>query len=327
MNARARRATPILLTVTALVCVATTPPASGQNAEAAAISGMVRQTEIRIAPETTGRLATVAVTPKQHVHKGDLVAVLDNPELTAAVGEAKAAMASAKAERDHVYSGVRAEQVAIAAQAVETAKANLMLAQQQYDRAVALAGKQFASKQTLDESMASLAKAKADLDLKEAQAAEAAAGPTAEERAVADAQVGLAEATLAVLQSRLDKTKLVAPADGTIGIRVAEPGEIIGPGKPVMTLDVDGQTWFAFTIREDELRDVAVGQTVTLMAQGERQIDARVTELRPLGEFATWRAARAVGDHDLNSFRLRLDPSGDVEGLEPGMTVWLGGQP
>jgi HlyD family secretion protein len=46
-------------------------------------------------------------------------------------------------------------------------------------------------------------------------------------------------------------------------------------------------------------------------------------ELRPLGEFATWRAARAVGDHDLNSFRMRLDPVADAGRLEPGMTVWL----
>ena len=172
------------------------------------IPGMVRQTEIRIAPETTGRLATIAVIPGQHVQKGDILAVLDNPELTAAVGEAKAAAASAKAERDRIYSGVRAEEVAIATQAVRTAEANLLLAQQQYDRASALAGKNFATEQALDESTASLAKAKADLDLKRSQAAEASAGPTAEERALADAQVALAEATVADLQAQLDKTRL-----------------------------------------------------------------------------------------------------------------------
>ena len=72
---------------------------------------------------------------------------------------------------------------------------------------------------------------------------------------------------------------------------------------------------------------MTIGKTVALTVQDGRQIDARVTELRPLGEFATWRAARAVGDHDLNSFRLRLDPKGSAEGLEPGMTVWLTAQP
>lgn len=291
------------------------------------IAGMVRQTEIRIAPDATGRLAKVTVNPGQHVHKGDLLAVLDNPELTASVGEAKAAAASAKAQRDHVYSGTRAEEVAIANQAIQTSQANLVLAQQQYDRASALAGKDFASKQTLDTSSASLAKAKADLDLKQAQAAEASAGPTVEERALADAQVALAEATVRDLQAQLNKTRLIAPADGTLDIRVAEPGEIIGPGKPVMTMEADGQAFFAFTLREDDLRDITLGKTLALTVQDGRQIDARVTELRPLGEFATWRAARAVGDHDLNSFRLRLEPNGIVEGLEPGMTVWLSAQP
>ena len=45
--------------------------------------------------------------------------------------------------------------------------------------------------------------------------------------------------------------------------------------------------------------------------------------MRRLGDFATWRAARAVGDHDLNTFAVRADPLDHVDGLEPGMTVWI----
>jgi HlyD family secretion protein len=42
------------------------------------------------------------------------------------------------------------------------------------------------------------------------------------------------------------------------------------------------------------------------------------------GEFATWRAARVVGDHDLNTFLVRTDPVGLVSPeLQPGMSVWL----
>lgn len=64
---------------------------------------------------------------------------------------------------------------------------------------------------------------------------------------------------------------------------------------------------------------------VTAVALTGRRIAARVMELWPLGEFATWRDARAVGGHDLNSFRLRLDPVAAADGLQPGMTVWLRG--
>jgi HlyD family secretion protein len=287
------------------------------------IAGMVRQTEIRVAPEITGRLASVAVRAGQAVHKGDLLAVLSNPELAASLGEAQAAARSAKAERDRIYSGVRAEQVAILGRSVETAQANLVLAEQEDARAIALAAREFASRQRLDESNASLAKARSDFSLKQAQLTAARAGPTAEERALADARVALAAATVADLQAKLDKARLVAPVDGTVGVLVAEIGEVLPVGKPVLTLEVGQERWFAFTVREDALTGLTVGNDVTLTTDDGKPIAARLTELRPLGEFATWRAARAVGDHDLNSFRLRLDPVGAVPDLQPGMTVWL----
>jgi HlyD family secretion protein len=325
MDARPRKRLLAALAVIAVVAVAGVVVFLPRHAAAPPLSGMVRQTEIRIAPEISGRLVSIPVRVGQEVHKGDLLAVLDNPELAASLGEAKAAAISARAQRANVYSGVRAEEVAILADSVRTAEANLLLAEQQNARAVALAAKDFASRQQLDESMASLAKAQADLDLKRAQHAAASAGPIAEERALADARVALAEATVAHLQAQLDKTRLVAPVDGTVGILVAELGEVVPVGKPVLTIDASAARWFAFTLREDDLKQLTVGSDVTLTTDDGRRIAARVTELRPLGEFATWRAARAVGDHDLNSFRLRLDPLAATGDLQPGMTVWLPG--
>ena len=143
---------------------------------------------------------------------------------------------------------------------------------------------------------------------------------TVEERALADARVALAEATVASIQAKLDKTRLVAPADGTINIRVAD---IIGPGKPVVMMDVDDRSWFAFTVREDNLHGIPVGTSVMLSTPNGLSIPAHVTELRPLGEFETWRAARAVADHDLNSFRVRLEADMPTNCLEPGMTAPL----
>lgn len=293
------------------------------GAPSAPALGMMRQTEIRIAPETTGRLTSLTVAPGQQVNAGDVLATLSNPELAASVEEARFALASAGADRDRVLSGMRAEEVAIAAQAVVTAEDNLVRAQAQYDRAAALAPKGFASHEQLDEDTASLAKAKADLDLKRAQHDEAVAGPTREQRELAEAKVVLAAAGLATLEAELGKLRLVSPADGTVGIQVAEPGEILVPGKPVMTLLVQGNLWFGFTLREDRLGPLVIGSNVALTAADGHSIPARVTELRPLGEFATWRAARAVGDHDLNSFRLRIEPVVATDALQPGMSVWL----
>ena len=60
------------------------------------------------------------------------------------------------------------------------------------------------------------------------------------------------------------------------------------------------------------------------MRQGESEATpAVVTELLPLGPFATWQAERAIGDHDRNTLRLRLDPQVIRPDFEPGITVWL----
>ena len=103
---------------------------------------------------------------------------------------------------------------------------------------------------------------------------------------------------------------------------VANPGEIIAPGQSVMTMTAGG-LWFTFTVREDRLRGITIGSKEKIITAHGKSLEGRVTELRPLGEFATWRAARAVGDHDLNSFLLRVDPLVADRELEPGMTVWL----
>lgn len=285
--------------------------------------GMVQRIRLRIAPEVTGRLARVLVAPNDPVQAGATLAVLDNPELLASLDEARAAVTSAAAERDRIRSGLRQEEVDIAGQAVETAEANLLLARQVYDRAIALAGSGNATQQRLDETTAQLEKAQAALDSRKAEYAAAKAGPTAEERALADARVAVAQAALRDLEARLAKLRLVAPRDATVGTISSGTGEILPVGRTVVTLDLHDDLFFAFSIREDRLHGLGIGSRRDLIDGSGRKIPARVTEMRPLGEFATWRAARAVGDHDLNSFRVRFEPLEPTTGLAPGMAVWL----
>ncbi len=257
------------------------------------------------------------------MRKGDVLVTLSSPDLAAAVEQAKAALASANANRANVYAGVRREEIDTAAQDVRIADANLALAQQQHERAAKLAAKDFASKQQLDQATEALGSAEADLSQVQAAYAQSKAGPTKEERAIADAQVAYAEATLANIEAKLDKTTLSAPVDGVVTLLVAEPGEVVSPGQPVLTIAPANERWFTFTIRENLLAGLTVGSPVRLLAANGDRIDAKVTELRPLGEFAVWRAARAVNDHDLNSFLLRADPDQEVRSVEPGMTVWI----
>ena len=284
---------------------------------------MVRETEVRVAPELSGRLAAIRVVAGQEVKRGDLLAELSNPELAASVDDAKAAALRARTDRDNVLAGVRKEEMAISAQDVQIAESNVVLARQQYTRASELAARNFASRQKLDEATNALNQAEATLAEAQAVLRRNLAGPTIEERAVAEAKLTLANAHTSDLQARLAKTRITAPIDGTIGLIVATNGEIISPGQAIMTLRVPGARWFSFTNREDALGGMTIGSHVTVVTNTGKHLPGQVTELRPLGEFATWRAARAVGDHDLNSFLLRVDPTVPEEGIEPGMTVWL----
>ena len=185
-----------------------------------------------------------------------------------------------------------------------------------------LAAQDNASRQDLDEATAELGTARAGLTAAKLRHAEAQVGPTKEERDAADAQVAAAEATAAVLERRLQKSTLAAPRDGIVRVIVAETGEAVRPGQPVLTLEAGKERWFAFNIREDRLVGQALGATVQIGVTPDRAVPARITEIRGLAEFATWRAARAVGDHDLNTFRVRVEPLEPID-LDPGATVWL----
>jgi HlyD family secretion protein len=294
-----------------------------QRKPAPPLIGVVHETEIRLAPEISARLASLSVKPLQSVRNGEVLAVLSSPEVAASLEEAKANAESARANLANVVAGVRQEERDTAAQNVAIAASNVTLAKQQFARVSVLAAKNYASKQQFDEDAAALGEAEASLALAEAALAQSKVGPTKEQLGIAQSQVALARATVADLEAQLAKTTLTSPVDGIARLLVAEPGEAISPGQPVLTLGVAGERWFTFTIREDRLGGLAMGSKITLRTAAGDHFDAKVTELRPLGEFAVWRAARAVGDHDINSFLLRADPIGPTPSLEPGMTVWI----
>ncbi len=94
--------------------------------------GVVHETEIRIAPEISARLKSLAVTPGQAVRKGETLAELSSPEIAASLEEAKANAESARANLAHVAAGVRQEEIDEAAQRAAVAASNLALAKQQF---------------------------------------------------------------------------------------------------------------------------------------------------------------------------------------------------
>jgi len=286
--------------------------------------GVVRATEVQVEPEVPGQLVSVTVEKGARVHAGDVVAKLSAVELSAQVAQARAALAAATANRDNVYAGVRREEIDTLKNEIAKAIARRDFLELQLTRASTLASQNFESQQTLDQAENDAAGARADVTAAQANYDAAVAGPTREERGIADSEVQAAQAALAVLERHLDKTILRAPADGVVSVIAAEIGENVRAGQPILVIEEAGKQFLSFNAREDHLRGLSVGNTVDVVRSGAMApIKAVVTEMHPLGVFATWQAERVIGDHDRNTLRLRLDPQGNVAGLEPGMTVWI----
>src|ERR1700756_5297566 len=239
--------------------------------DSATLIGVVRTTEIRVAPEVGGQLVTINVQKGDHVRAGDVVAKLSAIELSAAVIQARAALDAASAQRDHVYAGTRAEEVASLASAIDKAKSGLDYAQSELARKAQLVPSDAASQQDLDQATENAATARADLAEAQANHAAAVAGPTREERAIADAQVKAAARAVAVLERRLDKTTLRAPSDGIVSVIVAEVGENVHAGQPVLAIQETGKDWLSFNAREDLLHGLTVGAMVDVWRQGKRE--------------------------------------------------------
>jgi HlyD family secretion protein len=294
------------------------------SGSAATIVGVVRATEVRVEPEVKGQLVSITVEKGTLVRAGDVLARLSAVELTAQADQARAALASATANRNNVYAGVRREQIASLKAEIAKASARSEYVQAQLTRTSTLARQSFESQQALDQAESDAATARADVAKAQANYDAAVAGPTREERAIADAQVRAAATAVVVLERRLEKMTLRAPVDGVVTVVAAEVGENIRAGQPILMLEATGEQWLSFNVREDRLSGLSIGQTVRVMRNGaDGAIKAVITELRPLGTFATWQAERVIGDHDRNTLRLRLDPEGELAGLEPGMTVWI----
>ena len=220
---------------------------------------------------------------------------------------------------------MRAEEIAALAAEIAKAKARLEYAEAQLARVAYLARSDIASQQALDQAENDVASARADVAEAEANHAAAVAGPTREERAIADAQVKAAASALAVLERRLDKTILRAPADGVVSVIVAEVGENIRAGQPVLAIEETGKRWLSFNAREDLLHGLTVGsdgRRARGRARAKRRRPSSPSSCRsgrsrpgrPSARSAITIAIRCA----CASIRRAI-----ATGFEPGMTVWL----
>lgn len=287
------------------------------------IQGQAEATETRISGKVPGRIIAFRVEEGQSVKAGDTLAILDSPEVHAKLRQALAAEDAAQAQNRKAIKGAREEQIASAYEMWQKAIAGRDIARKSYERVKNLYEKGVVTAQKKDEAEANYHAMEATEKAARSQYEMAKNGAEREDKQAAEALVNRAQGAVEEVESYLKETVLTAPSDGEVSEIFPKRGELVGTGAPVMHLIDLNDIWVSFNVREDFLKDFQMGEefTAVVPALDNREISLKVTFLKDMGTYATWKATKTTGQYDLKTFEVRARPVDRIEGFRPGMSV------
>lgn len=287
------------------------------------IMGQAEATTIRISGKVPGRIASYRFNEGDQVKAGDTLVFLSTPEVQAKLMQVEAVKAAAEAQHAKAMKGARDQEVTAAYEMWQKAQAGLTIAKKSYDRVRNLYEKGVMSAQKKDEAEANYNAMVATEKAARSQYEMAKEGARKEDKAAAAALVNQASGALAEVESYVEESALVAPIDGEISERFPEVGELVGTGAPIMNIADLTDMWVSFSIREDLLSQVKVGNEVKAFvpALDNQEITLMVYYMKDMGTYAAWKATKTTGQYDAKTFEVRARPVQPVEGLRPGMSV------
>lgn len=216
--------------------------------------------KVEVGATITGRVERVPVREGARVKAGEVLVELERAELAAAAAQARAAAARARAR----VASVRTLALPTAQAGLQQAEANLRLAEQEERRNRELLAKGFISQARLDEAVRQLEVSRSVLASARANAgAQAAEGAEAQQ---AQSQLAEAEAALATAEARLAQTRIRAPGDGVVLERLIEPGDIVQPGRRLISLALDGAVRLVVQVDEKNLPLIRQGAVAVAAA-------------------------------------------------------------
>jgi HlyD family secretion protein len=257
------------------------------------VSGTVEIREVQLAPLASGRLARLLKDEGDTVHRGDTIAVLEQPGLEALISQRRA-QAQAAAARTAEIAAVVADSQRAANELRRAAPLHQsgVISAQQYENL-------------------------------EAAAAAAAARLQAVRAATRDSAA--ARAGLLVTESIRDQLTIIAPEDGVVLTRFAHPGEALSAGAPVVSVGLVRRPWIRAYVGEPLIARLKIGQSVTVRLDGyDRPFAGRVVEIASRAEF-TPRAALTERERADLVFGIKVETdSQDLGGrLKAGLPVTL----
>lgn len=285
------------------------------------IQGEAETSEYRVSSKVPSRVLELRVEEGQMVRKGDTLAIMEAPEVDAKLTQATAARSMAEAVESKAMNGARRQEVQGAYELYQKAKAGLDIAEKTYQRVERLFENGVLPEQKRDEAKAQYDAAKATVIAAESQYEMAKEGARIEDKAAAAAQVNRAQGAVDEVKSYVSETVLTAAADGMVTEIFPHVGELVGSGAPVMNVAMVDKVWFTFNVREDKLQRFRNGKICNIFVPGiNRTVKAKVTRIKNVGNFAAWKATKALDGIDLKVFEVRITPTEKVEGIVSGMS-------
>lgn len=286
------------------------------------LQGMADADTVNVAAKITARLAELKVREGDRVKAGQVLFVLDSPEVAAKEEQAHGALDAARAVADKADEGARSEDIRAAQANWKRAEAGATLADATYQRVQNLFNEGVMTRQKRDEALAQARSSRELSNAARAQYDQALAGARDQDKRAAQGQVRQAQGAVAEVNAARDEVNGRAPVAGEINKRMSDIGELVPAGYPVFTLvDID-HMWVSVNLRESQMRGLKVGSRLRGSVPAlDRDAEFEVYFINPAGDYATWRATRQSSGYDVRSFEIRLRPLARIEGFRPGMSV------
>jgi len=287
------------------------------------IQGEVDATQIRVASKLIGRIDSLNIHKGQDVQKGDLLFVINSPELEAKKMQADAVKSAAEAQMEKAENGAQEEDIQAAYNTWQKAKAAAEFAEKSFTRIKNLYNEGVVPEQKKDEVEMQMKAAVETAKAAKAVYEKALKGARYEDKNAAGALVQQAEGVLTEVNSYLGETQIFAPISGEISNILSEKGELVPAGYPVVTIVDLNDVWVVFNLSEDLLSDIQKGDIIPARFPGlkMKEINLKVTYINALGDYATKTATKTSGDFDMKTFEVHAIPVEKTEGLRPGMSA------
>ena len=286
------------------------------------IQGEVEATDIKISSKLAGRIEQMDVQEGERVKKGQLLFVLSTPEAEAKLQQAEAARMAASAQSTKARKGARVQEIEGAMNIWKKAEAGLELARKSYERVKNLYESGVVPEQKYDEAAANLKAMETTAAAAKAQYDMAIEGARREDREAAEALVKQASGAVSEVESYISDAMVYSPVTGEISTIIAEEGELVSSGYPVVAILDMSDLWVTFNVKETLLPGLRIGTRMNGYVPAlDSDVEFEVTYISPQADFATWSATRTQGGFDIRTFAIKAKAVTEAANMRPGMSV------